>query len=185
MDVCKSPHYRFQERRTDEKGLSDFVIVFSQQLRRITPSVDEMTLYFHKALRIWWSCNLWSTCIGLPGWVQHASVLIQSDELVGCRDGVQVGLFAVVEVRVRLPDALQHRNAEGQGLFVTLEGKPTIYPRLPEVAVHRVSLETWRVILTGAGCYSVSNLLTCFNAVHGDVYCDSSNTVFWFTFRCS
>jgi hypothetical protein len=32
--------------------------------------------------------------------------------------------------------------------------------------------------LTGAGCYSVRNLLTCFSAVHGDVYCDSSNTVF-------
>jgi len=68
--------------------------------------------------------------------------LVETDELVWRGDCVQVGLFSVVEVSVRLPDAFQHGDAERQGLFAALERQPPVHPRLSEVAVHRVRLQT-------------------------------------------
>lgn len=74
-------------------------------------------------------------CI-LPRRIKDPAVLVEANELVGRGDGVQVGLFAVVEVGVRLPDAFQHGDAERQCLFAAPEGESPVHPRLPEVAVH-------------------------------------------------
>lgn len=65
----------------------------------------------------------------------------QSYELVRSGDGVEIGLLAVVEVGVWLPYALQHSNAECQSVLGGEEGKPSVHPGLPEVAVHRIRLQ--------------------------------------------
>jgi hypothetical protein len=43
-----------------------------------------------------------------PGGIKYSSILIQPYEFVGCCDGVKVGLLPIVEIRVGLPNSLQH-----------------------------------------------------------------------------
>lgn len=52
--------------------------------------------------------------IASPTRVQHTTVLVQPDELIGSRYGVQIGLLAVEEVGVGFPDLFQHGNAESE-----------------------------------------------------------------------
>ena len=78
--------------------------------------------------------------MNLPLRVENPSVGEQSHEFVRRGDGVQVGLAAVVNVGVGLPDFPQHLYTQGQ---ILLPGKrqATIDPRLPEVTVHRIALK--------------------------------------------
>lgn len=71
-----------------------------------------------------------------PRRVENSPVLEEAHELVRCSDGVEVGLFSVVEVSVGLPYPLQHGDTERQGVRGRREGEPSVHPRLPEVAVH-------------------------------------------------
>lgn len=79
-----------------------------------------------------------------PGGVEDPPVLLQPDKLVGRGDGVEVGLLPVVKVSVRLPNLLQHGDAEGERLRLGCGNvlEPLVHPGLPKVAVHRVSLST-------------------------------------------
>ena len=54
---------------------------------------------------------------------------------------MKVRVFAVIEVCVWLPDALQHPVTDGQGLQVPAELETPVDPALPEIAVHLVSLQ--------------------------------------------
>ena len=76
----------------------------------------------------------------VPLRVQYSAVGEEPHELVRGCDGVQVGLPAVVDVRVRLPDFGQHFNAQGE-VFLPRKGQPLVHPGLPEVAIHRVALQ--------------------------------------------
>ena len=73
--------------------------------------------------------------------VQNVAVGADADELVGRGDGVQVGVLAVVEDGVRMPDLLEDRDAEGHVLERVVHGQTFVVPRLAEVAVHRVHLQ--------------------------------------------
>lgn len=47
-------------------------------------------------------------------------------------------VFAIVEVRVRSPDLVQHLNAQRETLDRPLEAESLVAPILPEIAIHRV-----------------------------------------------
>lgn len=68
-------------------------------------------------------------------------MLADAKQLVWHSDRVYVGVFAVVEVRVRSPDALKHLDRERQRADGPEERKPRVAPVLPKVAVHRIVLE--------------------------------------------
>ena len=64
--------------------------------------------------------------------------MVEPEELVGSRDGVQVGLAPVHEDGVRVPDPLQHLDVErhvADLLHGAVEGQARVRPHLPEVAV--------------------------------------------------
>jgi len=67
---------------------------------------------------------------------------IDTKQFVGVGDGVQVRSLSVEEVRVRLPDLVQHLDARSQLRYVILrhERQPVVLPHLTEVAVHRKHL---------------------------------------------
>lgn len=77
----------------------------------------------------------------LPAGIQYPAILIQPHKFVWSGDSVKVGLLSIVEISVRFPNLFQHRYAESQGFFVALKGESSIYPRLPKIQVHRVSLQ--------------------------------------------
>ena len=54
----------------------------------------------------------------LPLRVSDLSVGADAEQPVGVGDGVQVGLLAVDEERVRLPDLIEHRDARPQLRYV-------------------------------------------------------------------
>lgn len=82
----------------------------------------------------------------LPRRVEDPAVREESHQLVGRRNGMQVTVFAVIEIRVGLPDTLQHRYAERQRLEArVLMLQPVVAPRLPEVAVQRECLNATTV----------------------------------------
>lgn len=66
----------------------------------------------------------------VPDRVQDAAVFLDAEQLVGRGDCVQVRFFAVVKERIRLPDALQHFNAQAQRLDGPVEAQPLILPLL-------------------------------------------------------
>jgi hypothetical protein len=66
--------------------------------------------------------------------------LRQTEQFVGHRDCVDVGVFAVVKVGVWPPNALKHFEIEAQTLDRPSEAQPRVAPVLPEVAVHGVFL---------------------------------------------
>lgn len=84
---------------------------------------------------------------GTPGFncqstgVEHASVLIDAHKLIRGGYRVQIALFAIVKIRIRLPDARQHRDRQRQCVLCALEGKTLIHPGLAKITVHRVGLQ--------------------------------------------
>jgi hypothetical protein len=75
-----------------------------------------------------------------PHRVEDVSVLRQTEQFVGHRDCVDVGVFAVVKVGVWPPNVLEHFKVETETLDGASEAEPRVAPVLPEVAVHRVFL---------------------------------------------
>lgn len=62
-------------------------------------------------------------------------------EFVGSGLVVQIAAFAVQEVRVGLPDLLEHPAVHDEALATgRLEAQPLVDPHLPKVAVQRVRL---------------------------------------------
>lgn len=86
------------------------------------------------------TCRLTVSTIHSPHRVEYPPVLVDPDELIRKGDHVKVGVFAVVEVGVRLPDPLQHPVTNRQRLVATPELEASVHPALPEVAVHLVGL---------------------------------------------
>lgn len=76
--------------------------------------------------------------------VEHASVLIDAHKLIRGGYRVQIALFAIVKIRIRLPDARQHRDGQRQCVLCALEGKTLIHPGLTKITVHRVGLQAKR-----------------------------------------
>lgn len=76
--------------------------------------------------------------------VEHASVLIDAHKLIRGGYRVQIALFAIVKIRIRLPDARQHRDGQRQCVLCALEGKTLIHPGLSKITVHRVGLQAKR-----------------------------------------
>ena len=72
--------------------------------------------------------------------IQNSPVGKEPHKSVGRCYGVQVGLSSVENVSVGLPDLSQHFDAQGQSLL-TGKGKTFVYPGLPEIAVHRITLK--------------------------------------------
>ena len=78
-----------------------------------------------------------------PHGVENPSVPVDPEQFVGGGDGMEVGLAAVEEVSVWLPDPLQNVHTDWQRLQVRIllrKPQPGIHPALPEVAVHLVRL---------------------------------------------
>lgn len=79
----------------------------------------------------------------LPWRVEDPAVGEEAHQLVGRGDGVQVRVFAVVEVSVRLPDPVQHRNTEWElsiRVGYLLVSQSRVLPRLAEITVERKRL---------------------------------------------
>lgn len=55
-----------------------------------------------------------SPLIASPTRVENSTVLVQPDEFIGGRDGMQIGLLAIEEVSVGFPNLLQHGDAESE-----------------------------------------------------------------------
>ena len=68
--------------------------------------------------------------MSLPHGVSNISVFGNSEQLVWPRDGVKVGAEAVVEVRVRLPDLLQHLHVQAQLLGQRQQQKQKLTKKL-------------------------------------------------------
>ena len=77
--------------------------------------------------------------------VKNRAVKEQADKLIRGGDCMDIGRPAVDEVRVRVPDPLQHLQVErhvGDLFFCGVEGQAAIDPVLSEVTVHGENL--WR-----------------------------------------
>lgn len=72
----------------------------------------------------------------LPHRVEDATVLVQSQQLIGHGNRVYVRVLAIVEVGVGPPDLVQHLNAQRQTLDGALKAQPLVAPILPEIAIH-------------------------------------------------
>lgn len=77
-----------------------------------------------------------------PHGIQYIAVLGDPQQFVRHGDRVHVTLFAVVEVSVGTPDSLEHFDAEAERLDRAQEAQARVTPRLPEVTVHRIILES-------------------------------------------
>lgn len=80
----------------------------------------------------------------LPHWVENASILVESEQLVGHGNCVYMRMFAIVEIRIWSPDFVQHFDAKRQTLDGSLEAQSLVSPILPEITVHGVvHIEFW------------------------------------------
>lgn len=86
-----------------------------------------------------------------PGRVEDPAVGEEAHELVWRGDHVHVRVLAVVEVSVRLPDAVEHGHGERQLQVLFIGGRfvrePRVPPRLSEVTVERKCLQHESVIV--------------------------------------
>lgn len=67
----------------------------------------------------------------------------QSQEFVGHRDTMQIGLFPVDEISVWFPNLVQEQPVHGEfreACSAGIKFEPIVNPHLPEVAVHWVHL---------------------------------------------
>lgn len=76
--------------------------------------------------------------------VEHASVLIDAHKLIRGGYRVQIALFAIVKICIRLPDARQHRDGQRQRVLCAFEGETLIHPGLAKITIHRVGLQVKR-----------------------------------------
>ena len=85
----------------------------------------------------------------LPHGISYIAVFRNPQQLVRPGDGVQIRAQAVVEIRVRLPDLLQHLDVQAELIRLQLvsvvlpqarEAETFVPPVLAEVAVHGVVL---------------------------------------------
>ena len=76
--------------------------------------------------------------ISSPLRVGDLAIRIYPEQPVGVCDGVEVGILAIQEERVRFPDLVQHLGAGPQlgDIVQRSELQSAVSPVLPEVAVH-------------------------------------------------
>ena len=79
--------------------------------------------------------------VSLPYTVEHVAILGNPQQLIVRGDLVEVGALLIGEEQIRLPDGIQHRGIQVQGIIGVLAvGQPRIVPLLPQEDVHPVVL---------------------------------------------
>lgn len=83
-----------------------------------------------------------------PDAVEDSPILEDPQQLVVCRDIMEVGSFLVGEEEVRLPYGVQHGRVQVEGgIWVFTVSQPRVIPLLPQEDIHSVILRRQQVAL--------------------------------------